>query len=345
MGDDILEASIKLLFCSPEVIYNDVLTILWHAGEPLAVGIEYYQKAVDLIEKYNIDDKKLVLAIQTNGTIINQAWCDFFKKYNFEVGISIDGPQFIHDKQRRDWNDHGSFDRVMRGAKLLLENGLGLNAIAVITNDSLDYAKEIYEFFKVNKFTSFGFNIDENESTHTSSSFTDLSDDHINRFKNFLSTLYDLWVQDHRAIEIREFIETFNYFGFVKDNPNSYILSTDSTAFSIITISKTGDICTFSPEMVGGTASNENEFTIGNVLDISSFDELRENLNFKKQLRSILKGMENCASNCNYFSVCGGGSPSNKYYETGSFEATETMYCKLSKQTLVDVLLEKTSVA
>ncbi|MES2217090.1 MAG: cyclophane-forming radical SAM/SPASM peptide maturase GrrM/OscB [Pseudomonadota bacterium] len=345
MGEEILETSIKLLFNSPLVIHNNILTILWHAGEPMAVGIEYYQKAVELIQKYNVENKKLVLAIQTNATIINQEWCDFFKKYNFEVGISIDGPKFIHDKQRRDWNNRGSFDRVLRGAKLLQENGMDLNAIVVLTNDSLDYPEEIYQFFKNNKFTSFGFNIDENESIHTSSSFSNLSANHINRFKNFLSKLYDLWVQDHRAIEIREFIETFNYFAFKKDNQNSHILSTDATAFSIITITKNGDINTFSPEMAGGIATNEKEFTIGNVLNIASFDELVENANFKKQLQGVLKGIENCANSCNYFELCGGGSPSNKYYEKGTFEATETMYCKLSKQTLIDVIFEKTSLA
>lgn len=343
MSEDILEASIKHVFNSPKTVYDDTLTFLWHAGEPLAAGIEYYQKSVNYIKKYNTDNRRINFAIQTNATLINQAWCDFFKKHHFDVGISVDGPKFIHDNQRRDWLNHGSFDRVMKGVELLKTNGIELASISVITDYTLDHVEEFYQFFKENKFVRLAINIDENESIHTTSSFNNLSPELINRYKNFMSKLYDLWIQDHRSIKIREFEDMLSFIVFKKSSDEN-VIAMDATAFSIITISKTGDINTFSPEMAGGTAANSKEFIIGNVLEINSFDDLIENPNFRKQLTSIGKGINNCANVCEYFELCGGGSPTNKYYETGSFEATETMHCKLTKQALTDVVLDKISV-
>lgn len=342
MNEKILEASVKHIFNSPETVYSENVSVVWHAGEPLAVGMDYYEKAIDLIKRYN-NSKKIGLSLQTNGTLINQAWCDFFKKHNFDIGISIDGPQFIHDKHRKDWKNKGSFERAMRGARIMKENNMDLHAISVLTSDGLDYPEEVYNFFKENKFSSFGFNIDEHENQNTASSFSTLSVDLIDRYKRYLSKLYDLWVQDHRSIEIREFNEVLGYITFKKHNSVNHVLTTESTAFSIITISKTGNITTFSPELAGGVSGNENEFVIGNVLEINSFDDLIENSNYKKQASSISQGIINCARSCEYFDLCGGGAPSNKYYEKGSFAATETNYCKLTKQLLIDVVLEKLS--
>lgn len=101
MSDSVLEASIKCTFNSSlvePINNNDNLAIVWHSGEPLAAGIDFYHKAIQLIKTHNSNNIIVRNQIQTNATLINQAWCDFFVANDFEVSVSLDGPQFLHDK-------------------------------------------------------------------------------------------------------------------------------------------------------------------------------------------------------------------------------------------------------
>ena len=125
----------------PQVMFT------WHGGETLMRPISFYKKAVDLQKKYagglQIDN-----SIQTNGTLLNDAWCSFFKENNFLVGISIDGPQDFHDKYRRDKMGRPSFHRVMQGINLLKKHKVEYNCLAVVNDYNVDYPLEFYRFFK-----------------------------------------------------------------------------------------------------------------------------------------------------------------------------------------------------
>ena len=91
----------KRLFSSPFVA--DKLTIVWHAGEPLLLPPSFYEEAFHLTQQYNTQGVCVTHSFQTNGTRITQQWCDFFKKHNVQLGVSIDGPKSIHDANRVDW--------------------------------------------------------------------------------------------------------------------------------------------------------------------------------------------------------------------------------------------------
>ena len=103
-------------------LVRDSFTVCWHLGEPLAVPMSFYVEAMEIINGIKTrlhKEIKINYSVQTNGVLLTQAWCDFFQKYNFNVGVSIDGPAFIHDVHRKTPSGLGTHAATMRGIKLL----------------------------------------------------------------------------------------------------------------------------------------------------------------------------------------------------------------------------------
>lgn len=347
MSDDVLEASIRFIFNSSYVVSSrrQPLSLLWHAGEPLAIGIPFYQKALDYIKKYNTNNIKFEMSIQSNATLIDQKWCDFLKSNDIEVAVSVDGPAFIHDKQRVDWRGKGSFQRVMKGIECMVSNKMPLRAICVLKDESLDYPDEIYDFFKTNNFQTLCFNIDEVEGQYAKTSFADnhsaIPVEKAQKFKSFIERIFDRWQKDGRSLNIREFEQTLHTIALKKAKVKAVVPMQDMLAFAIVTINKNGFVSTFSPELASGTPQNVNEFAIGNVLTADKLEDLANSPAFKKQLDQVITGVKKCADTCNYFELCGGGSPSNKFYEHGTFAVAETITCILTKKVIMDVMFER----
>ena len=128
---------------------NDVQEVMfnWHGGEPLVLGLDFYRKAVALEQKY-AGDKIIRNTIQTNGTLLTQEWASFFRDNDFLVGISVDGPQDIHDKYRKDKGGAPTFDKVMRGVSLLYRNNVQYNTMTTVNHASEGRGLEVYEFLK-----------------------------------------------------------------------------------------------------------------------------------------------------------------------------------------------------
>lgn len=125
----------------PEVLFT------WHGGETLMRPISFYKKALELQKKYG-RGRQIDNCIQTNGTLLTDDWCRFFKENNFLVGISIDGPQEFHDEYRRNRQGLPSFFKVMKGIELLKKHQVEYNAMAVVNDYNVDYPLEFYNFFK-----------------------------------------------------------------------------------------------------------------------------------------------------------------------------------------------------
>lgn len=119
----------------------------WHGGETLMRPLSFYKKALEFQRKY-AKGRRIDNCIQTNGTLLNDDWCRFFKENNFLVGISIDGPQEFHDEYRRNKQGLPSFFKVMKGIELLKKHEVEYNAMAVINDYNVDYPIEFYNFFK-----------------------------------------------------------------------------------------------------------------------------------------------------------------------------------------------------
>ena len=153
--------------------------------------------------------------------------------------------------------------------------------------------------------------------------------------------LYDLWEQNGRPMAIREFDDTIRSLRFRAAHPRAFVHNAETLGLSIITISKSGDISTFSPELSGGAQCDSRAFIVANIAEIGSLDDLLDNKKLRGLAHEVNEGTLLCAQHCDYFDLCGGGSPSNKYFEHESFRVNETAFCRLQKKVVVDVVLEK----
>lgn len=119
----------------------------WHGGEPLLRNRKFYERVLELQRKY-ADGHHIDNSLQTNGTLLTSDWCKFFRDNNFLIGLSIDGPEWLHDEYRRDRRDNPTFLRVIKAARLLNSHGVEWNAMAVVNDYNADYPLEFYRFFR-----------------------------------------------------------------------------------------------------------------------------------------------------------------------------------------------------
>lgn len=144
ISDSMLETFIKNYIESqtlPQVLFT------WHGGETLMRPVSFYKRALEL-QRYYAGGRQIDNCIQTNGTLITEEWCKFFKENNFLVGVSIDGPQEFHDEYRKTASGGPSFQKVMKGIQLLNKYGVEWNALAVANDFNADYPLDFYHFFK-----------------------------------------------------------------------------------------------------------------------------------------------------------------------------------------------------
>lgn len=123
------------------------LSVVWHAGEPMVLPIEFYRNAFALIDGLKPPDLPLSHSFQTNGTLIDEAWCRFFLEAGINVGVSIDGPRHLHDRNRVTRSGRGTFDKVIAGVRLLRRHGVPFHVISVLSAESLAAPQEMFDFY------------------------------------------------------------------------------------------------------------------------------------------------------------------------------------------------------
>jgi uncharacterized protein len=145
MGDDLLTEYLRQLLEShrtPEV------TVAWQGGEPTMMGLDFFRRAVDLVARLTRPGQRVEHTMQTNGTLIDDAWAAFFKQNNYLVGLSIDGPQAMHDAFRITKQGTGSFDEVIRGWNILRKHEVDVNVLCTIHAANAGHPLEVYRFFR-----------------------------------------------------------------------------------------------------------------------------------------------------------------------------------------------------
>jgi uncharacterized protein len=145
MSEDLLEIYVRQqIAASP----TEVIRFSWHGGEPMLMGLEFFERAVALQHKHRPGGRIIRNGIQTNGTLLDERWCRFFVRENFSVGISLDGPEAVHDRHRR-WRGGGpTFRQVLRAYDLLQIHEVRTDILAVVTALSVREPLRLYRFFK-----------------------------------------------------------------------------------------------------------------------------------------------------------------------------------------------------
>ena len=126
---------------------TDVL-FSWHGGEPILAGIGFYRLAVGLQERYKRTGVTVINGIQTNGTLLDQKWCEFLRQASFIVGVSVDGPAHLHDHFRLSKDGRPTHSRVMHGYAMLLRYGIPVEVLCVVNAVNVDYPLELYRYFR-----------------------------------------------------------------------------------------------------------------------------------------------------------------------------------------------------
>jgi uncharacterized protein len=322
----VIEATIRNVLDSG--LLGEQLSIAWHAGEPLTVGPAFYRQAFACIDAVVGGRCSVRHSIQTNAMLIDQEWCELFARHNVKVGVSIDGPAFIHDQNRKTRDGKGTHAKAMRGVERLLRNTIPFHAIAVTTAASLPYPDEIFEFFLGEGFCEVGFNIDECEGERQHSSIGAQEEA---GFHRFLARMLELSEAAGGRIRIRELDEAskviLHGLDPVEIDGTRFPHNAQVQPLEILSVDHAGNFSTFSPELLGQRRAEYNGFIFGNVLE-SSVASIFSNPHFVAMYRQVIGGVERCRDACEYFGLCGGGAPANKLYENGSFDSAETAYCR-----------------
>jgi uncharacterized protein len=334
---EVLSATIKKIFAADLVI--GPLTIVWHAGEPLAVPISYYEEAFAEIRREAPADAEIRHCMQSNGTLLNETWCDFIKAHNVSIGLSIDGPAKIHDAHRKTRSGRGSHESAIRGLRLLQDHQIPFHVISVITNESIGHAEDIYRFFEQLGVSQLGFNIEEIEGQNTASSLSS-SEAASEGIEAFMAAIFRLQKNAGGRIQIREFDAALAKIRSQKSLGNFEFphFNEQVRPFGIVSVDCDGNYSTYSPELLGMTLPKYGSFSFGNILK-DDFVEAVETKKFHAAFADIWSGIKLCQESCHYYHYCGGGAPANKYYENGSFASAETMFCRYSVKLPLDIVL------
>jgi uncharacterized protein len=314
---------------------RDCLSVVWHAGEPLVLPVEFYRNAFRTIEALKPAELTVAHSFQTNGTLIDEAWCKFFAEENVNLGVSIDGPQRLHDRNRLTRAGRGTFEKTLSGIRLLRRHGVPFHVISVLSLDSMLAPAEMFNFYLAEGIQRVCFNVEESEGDHVSQSFGDSGIEAA--YYRFLSEFWRLSsAMPGRITFIREIEHALQQVIRPKDTLFGNQLV---EPFAITSMDWAGNISTFSPELLGLKNAEYGDFLLGNINRDHLVDMPRRE-NFARMLEDIEAGVAMCRDSCEYFSVCGGGEPVNKLAENGTFISTETTYCRLTKMQATDLVLD-----
>jgi len=315
---------------------GEELSVVWHAGEPTVLPIDFYRRAFRLIDEMKPEQVSVRHSFQTNGTLIDGPWCDFFTEEKVSVGVSIDGPQRLHDRNRVTRSGRGTFDRTIAGVRLLRDRGVPFHVISVLSAESLAAPREMFEFYAAEGIEHVCFNVEESEGGHVSQSFAAAGIE--DAYYRFLSEFWRISAASAGKIKfIREIDDAMR---LVLRPQEAGFFNQLVEPFAVTSMDWRGNISTFSPELLGLKDAGYEDFIVGNI-NRDRLIDLPQRPVLRKMLTDIAAGVALCREGCEYFSVCGGGEPVNKLFENGGFATTETTYCRMTKMRATDLVLDR----
>ena len=314
---------------------RDRLTVIWHAGEPMVMPIGFYRDAFDLVAQLKPAELSLTHAFQTNGTLIDDAWCEFLLAARVNVGVSIDGPKRLHDRNRVTRSGRGTFEKTIRGIRLLRKHSVPFHTISVLSSEALAAPREMFDFYVAEGIEHVCFNVEETEGDHVSESFGKA--DAETAYPNFLAEFWRLSAASPGKITfIREIDAALRQV--IRPKEIRYFNELVEP-FAVTSMDHAGNLSTFSPELLGLKNAAYGDFVIGNV-NRDRLADLEKGPRLLRMQTDIEAGVALCRDTCEYFSVCGGGEPVNKLAENGTFVSTETAFCRLTKMRTTDLVLD-----
>jgi uncharacterized protein len=299
-------------------------SVVWHGGEPLAAGREHLAA---LFAPFGADVEHHV---QTNATLIDDAWCAFFTEHGVRVSVSVDGPR-ERNGERVTRGGRPAYDRIVRGIEALRRHAIPFSALCVVSDPRPGVATDLYDYFLGLGCEVLGINVEELEGVNTRTNRHDAA-----AVTAFWAELVSAWRRDPR-IHLREVEWTLRFAGAVLDGTADEVLP--RRLDPIPTIAHDGSVVLLSPELAGFSDPRYGDFTSGNVLT-TPMGEILAGAAGTPWIAEFLRGVQQCRATCPYFGFCGGAHAANRYFEHGRFDVTETDHCRNSKIRLLEGVLD-----
>ena len=300
-------------------------SVVWHGGEPLAAGREHLAALMAPFEGVEHH-------VQTNATLVDDAWCGFLAEHGVRVGLSIDGPPDL-TAQRVNRAGQPAYERIMTGVRALRRHGIPFAALCVVSDPAPGRAARLYEFFLELGCYALGINVEEREGVNRRD--TGYASDAV---RAFWAELTAAWRADPR-IELREIEWALRYAGAALAGTDDELLPRHLDPIPVI--AEDGRVVLLSPELAGFTDPRYGDFASGTVPD-KPLHEIVAAAAAQPEgwIAEYLSGIEACRAECPYFGFCGGAHAANRYFEHGRFDGTQTDHCRNSKISLLDGVLD-----
>ncbi|MGC7096740.1 cyclophane-forming radical SAM peptide maturase AmcB [Amycolatopsis lurida] len=299
--------------------------VVWHGGEPLAAGRTLLGELMGCF-----DGARISHSVQTNATLVDERWCEFFIRRGVRVGVSLDGAA-QDNLARTDRRGQPAFDRIVRGIRMLTEAGIELSVIAVVSDPTPERARRLYRTVADLGCRWLGVNIEEQEGVNRRANAHPLE-----QVRAFWAALAASWRADRR-VHLRDVDNVLAYASKALGEPS------DSWPEAVIdplpTIGYDGDVTLISPELAGFASDRLGSFACGNITT-RTLDQLIDHGLGANWAREYFRGVRRCRAECPYFGFCGGGPPANRYFEQGRLDGSETNYCRNSKIALMEGVLD-----
>jgi len=330
MNDVILESFVKQYIEAQEI---PVVSFIWQGGEPTLKGIDFYRKALEFQKKY-AQGRKIENSLQTNGTLLNDEWCIFLKENNFLVGISIDGPQEIHDLHRPTKAGTSSFGKVIRGIELLKKHNIDFNTLTVVNSNSSKYPLEIYRFLKEIGSTYIQFLpvVERRAQKKEVDVLSLVSPDYKEKalvtewsvkpqdYGHFLIRIFDEWVRNDVG---KYFVQLFDVTlaNWVGEDPGLCVFK--ETCGDALVIEHNGDVYSCDHFVYP-------QYILGNIKE-TSLKSLARSSGQSAFGQSKLTSLPNYCIKCEYRFACHGECPKHRFDTTPDGEPGLNYLCKAYK--------------
>ena len=300
----------------------------WHGGEALLRPLSFYRKAVAL-QKKHARGHRILNSIQTNGTLLNDEWCRFFKEEGWLIGISIDGPERFHDEYRRSRGGQPTFAKVMRGIELLKKHGVEWNGMAVVNDYNSDYPLEFYHFFKDIECRYLQFTpiverlISDSEYVQLASpsarEATEIADFSVSprQWGDFLCAIFDEWVRN----------DVGKYFVQIFDSTLANYAGVEPGVCTMARSCGHAGVMEFNGDVYSCDHFVFPEYRLGNIRDITLAEMMYSPR--QSQFGAAKRGsLPRQCLECRFSAICNGECPKNRFVVTADGESGLNYLCE-----------------
>ena len=294
---------------------GEIVSFSWHGGEPTLLGVAFFRKAVELQKKHLPENKKLINGIQTNGTTIDNEWCEFLAKENFYIGLSLDGPKELHDHYRVTKGQKPTHKQVVQAFQMLQRAKVHVDLLCVVHDVNVKHPTQVYRYFKEigGQYLQFLPLVELNNDPERSVNPRSVP---AAAYGEFLATIFDEWVRhDIGKIFIQLFDESTRPFLGMEHALCIY----RETCGDVPVIEHNGDFYSCDHYVLP-------EYKIGNIYE-QTLAEMVEDPRQREFGQKKWTSLPRYCRECEVLSMCNGGCPKDRVIKTPDGEAGLNYLC------------------